>query len=124
MHVGTKRARSRGRVARSRRDGTGSRTRRAIPSSAIIVAAILLLAVLLGACTRTPPILTIGPEGGTVTIAGSRARDGSMKAAVDTVTLPGGQRLFGAQETGQPSARSTTGTPRCVARPWWRWCGW
>lgn len=41
------------------------------------------------------------PEGGTVTIAGSRARDGSSKAAVDTVTLPDGQRLFGAQETAQ-----------------------
>lgn len=41
------------------------------------------------------------PEGGTVTITGSRARDGSLKAAVDTVRLPGGQRLFGAQETGQ-----------------------
>ncbi|HEX6996538.1 MAG TPA: DUF6152 family protein [Gammaproteobacteria bacterium] len=38
------------------------------------------------------------PEGQTVTITGSRARDGSLKAAVDTVTLPGGQRLFGAQE--------------------------
>jgi len=41
------------------------------------------------------------PEGQTVTIAGSRARDGSLKAAVDTVTLPNGERLFGAQETGQ-----------------------
>ena len=41
------------------------------------------------------------PEGGTATIVGSRARDGSMKAAVDTVTLPDGQRLFGAQETAQ-----------------------
>lgn len=38
-------------------------------------------------------------SGTTVTIAGSQARDGSMKAAVDTVTLPGGKRLFGAQET-------------------------
>src|SRR5690606_15731448 len=54
-------------VARSRRDGAVTRTRRATPSSPIILAAILLLAVLLGACTRTPPILTIGPEGGTVT---------------------------------------------------------
>ena len=39
------------------------------------------------------------PTGETVTIAGSRARDGSLKAAVDTVTLPGGKRLFGAQDT-------------------------
>lgn len=38
------------------------------------------------------------PAGQTVTIAGSRARDGSLKAAVDTVTLPSGQHLFGAQE--------------------------
>jgi hypothetical protein len=38
-------------------------------------------------------------KGTTVTIAGSQARDGSMKAAVDTVTLPDGKRLFGAQET-------------------------
>jgi hypothetical protein len=38
-------------------------------------------------------------SGTTVTIAGSQARDGSMKAAVDTVTLPDGKRLFGAQET-------------------------
>ena len=39
------------------------------------------------------------PTGTTVTIAGSQARDGSTKAAVDTVTLPGGKRLFGAQDT-------------------------
>ena len=39
------------------------------------------------------------PTGTTVTIAGSQARDGSMKAAVDTVTLPDGKRLFGAQDT-------------------------
>ena len=39
------------------------------------------------------------PTGATVTIAGSRARDGSLKAAVDTVTLSDGKRLFGAQET-------------------------
>ena len=39
------------------------------------------------------------PTGTTVTIAGSQARDGSMKVAVDTVTLPGGKRLFGAQDT-------------------------
>lgn len=41
------------------------------------------------------------PNGQTVTIAGSRARDGSLKAAVDTVTLPDGKRLFGAQDTSQ-----------------------
>lgn len=41
------------------------------------------------------------PEGQVVTIAGSRARDGSLKAAVDTVTLPTGQQLFGAQDTSQ-----------------------
>jgi hypothetical protein len=41
------------------------------------------------------------PPGQTVTIAGSRARDGSLKAAVDTVKLPSGQQLFGAQETSQ-----------------------
>jgi hypothetical protein len=39
------------------------------------------------------------PTGATVTIAGSQARDGSPKAAVDTVTLPDGKRLFGAQDT-------------------------
>lgn len=38
-------------------------------------------------------------SGTIVTIAGSQARDGSMKAAVDTVTLPDGKRLFGAQDT-------------------------
>jgi uncharacterized protein DUF6152 len=38
-------------------------------------------------------------SGTVVTIAGSQARDGSMKAAVDTVTLPDGKRLFGAQDT-------------------------
>jgi hypothetical protein len=41
------------------------------------------------------------PTGATVTIAGSRARDGSLKAAVDTVSLPDGKRLFGAQDTSQ-----------------------
>ncbi len=40
-------------------------------------------------------------SGTTVTIRGSRARDGSMKAAVDKVTLPDGKQLFGAQETTQ-----------------------
>jgi hypothetical protein len=39
------------------------------------------------------------PTGATVTIKGSRARDGSLKAAVDTVTLADGKRLFGAQDT-------------------------
>ena len=42
------------------------------------------------------------PTGQVVTIAGSRARDGSHKGAVNTVTLPSGERLFGAQETGAP----------------------
>lgn len=41
------------------------------------------------------------PTGQTVTIAGSQARDGSLKAAVNTVTLPEGERLFGAQDTSQ-----------------------
>lgn len=39
--------------------------------------------------------------GQVVTIAGSRSRDGSLKAAVGTVTLSTGERLFGAQETSQ-----------------------
>jgi hypothetical protein len=39
--------------------------------------------------------------GQVATIAGSRARDGSTKAAVETVTLASGQRLFGAQEPAQ-----------------------
>lgn len=39
--------------------------------------------------------------GQVVTIAGSRSRDGSRKAAVDTVTLSTGQRLFGAQDASQ-----------------------
>jgi len=39
--------------------------------------------------------------GTTVTITGSRARDGSLKAAADKVTLPDGKQLFGAQETAQ-----------------------
>ena len=41
------------------------------------------------------------PTGATVTITGSQARDGSMKAAVDTVALPDGKRLFGAQDASQ-----------------------
>ena len=36
-----------------------------------------------------------------ITITGSRARDGSLKAAADKVTLPDGKQLFGAQETTQ-----------------------
>ena len=36
-----------------------------------------------------------------VTIVGSRARDGSLKAAATDVTLPDGKQLFGAQETTQ-----------------------
>jgi hypothetical protein len=39
--------------------------------------------------------------GTTVTITGSRARDGTLKAAADKVTLPDGKQLFGAQETTQ-----------------------
>jgi len=39
--------------------------------------------------------------GASITITGSRARDGSMKAAADKVTLPDGKQLFGAQETTQ-----------------------
>ena len=41
------------------------------------------------------------PVGEVATIVGSRSRDGSLKAAVDTVTLPTGERLFGAQETSR-----------------------
>ena len=41
------------------------------------------------------------PTGTTITITGSRARDGSLKAAADKVTLPDGKQLFGAQETTQ-----------------------
>ncbi len=40
-------------------------------------------------------------KGATITITGSRARDGSLKAAADKVTLPDGKQLFGAQETTQ-----------------------
>ena len=36
-----------------------------------------------------------------VTVVGSRARDGSLKAAVETVTLASGERLFGAQDAAQ-----------------------
>ena len=38
------------------------------------------------------------PPGQVITVTGSRARDGSMKAAVDNVILPGGRELFGAQD--------------------------
>jgi hypothetical protein len=41
------------------------------------------------------------PTGATITITGSRARDGSLKAAVDKVTLPDGKQLFGAQDSSQ-----------------------
>jgi hypothetical protein len=41
------------------------------------------------------------PTGDTITITGSRARDGSLKAAVDKVTLPDGKQLFGAQDSSQ-----------------------
>lgn len=41
------------------------------------------------------------PTGATVTITGSRARDGSLKAAATDVTLPDGKQLFGAQDTTQ-----------------------
>ena len=37
----------------------------------------------------------------TVIVAGSLARDGSRKVAVETVMLPTGQRLFGAQDSSQ-----------------------
>jgi hypothetical protein len=39
--------------------------------------------------------------GQTVTVAGSLARDGSRKAAVETVRLSTGERLFGAQDSSQ-----------------------
>lgn len=41
------------------------------------------------------------PPGQVLTVVGSRARDGSMKAAVETVILPGGRELFGAQDAAQ-----------------------
>jgi hypothetical protein len=41
------------------------------------------------------------PEGQAITVVGSRARDGTMKAAVESVVLPGGQQLFGAQDASQ-----------------------
>lgn len=37
-------------------------------------------------------------EGQVVTISGVLARDGTMRGAVRTITLPGGESLFGAQD--------------------------
>jgi Family of unknown function (DUF6152) len=39
--------------------------------------------------------------GQTITVVASRARDGSLKAAIERVILPGGKELFGAQEAAQ-----------------------
>lgn len=41
------------------------------------------------------------PLGQVISVTGSRARDGTMKAAVETVVLPGGRELFGAQDAAQ-----------------------
>jgi hypothetical protein len=41
------------------------------------------------------------PPGQVITVTGSRARDGSLKAAVDTVVLDDGRELFGAQDATQ-----------------------
>lgn len=41
------------------------------------------------------------PVGQVISVIGSRARDGSMKAAVEKVVLPGGRELFGAQDASQ-----------------------
>jgi hypothetical protein len=41
------------------------------------------------------------PVGQVLSVVGSRARDGTMKAAVETVVLPGGKELFGAQDASQ-----------------------
>jgi hypothetical protein len=41
------------------------------------------------------------PPGQEITVTGSRARDGSLKAAVVNVILPGGRELFGAQDASQ-----------------------
>jgi hypothetical protein len=41
------------------------------------------------------------PQGQVLTVLGSRARDGSTKAAVDTVKMPDGKELFGAQDASQ-----------------------
>ncbi len=43
----------------------------------------------------------LAATGATVTIAGSRARDGSLKAAVDTVTLPDGNSCSALRKTAQ-----------------------
>jgi Family of unknown function (DUF6152) len=39
--------------------------------------------------------------GQVVTVSGLRARDGTLRGAVVTVTLPSGERLFGAQDTSR-----------------------
>jgi hypothetical protein len=41
------------------------------------------------------------PEGQVLSVTGSRARDGTTKAAVETVLMPGGKKLFGAQDASQ-----------------------
>ena len=41
------------------------------------------------------------PEGTVISVVGSRARDGTLKAAVESVLLPGGKELFGAQDASQ-----------------------
>lgn len=41
------------------------------------------------------------PVGQMISVVGSQARDGTMKAAVETVVLPGGRELFGAQDAAQ-----------------------
>jgi hypothetical protein len=41
------------------------------------------------------------PPGQVISVTGSQARDGSMKAAVETVVLADGRQLFGAQDASQ-----------------------
>jgi hypothetical protein len=41
------------------------------------------------------------PVGQVISVTGSRARDGTTKAAVEKVVLPGGRELFGAQDASQ-----------------------
>jgi len=41
------------------------------------------------------------PVGQVISVTGSRARDGTLKAAVETVVLPDGRELFGAQDASQ-----------------------
>lgn len=41
------------------------------------------------------------PVGQVISVIGSRARDGTLKAAVENVVLPGGRELFGAQDATQ-----------------------